>query len=355
MNLKEKNTIMITCARGLSPWLRQELEELGYDIKDERKSGIEIEGNIDDAMFLNLRLRSAYCIQYLAASFKCTDIDTFYKELRKVWWERVIPPDEYLCVISRTDTEAVNNTMFANQRAKDAIVDRIVEKTGRRPDSGPDRTGVVVNVYWYGEDCWVYLNTTGQKLSDRGYRKMPHKAPLQEALAASIIMATGYDGTQDLVLPMCGSGTLPIEAALIAQKRTPGLLRSNYAFMHYNNFDSEKWMQYRAEAKKESVKTPGLKILATDIDPVAIVAARQNAQTAGVDHLIEFGVCDFANTRSPEQGGIVLMNPEYGYRLGEEKELVLLYSRIGDYFKQKCPGTSGYVFTGNLDLAKQIG
>jgi len=154
---------------------------------------------------------------------------------------------------------------------------------------------------------------------------------------------------------MCGSGTLAIEAALIAQNRAPGLLRSNYAFMHTKSFDKHKWQELRAETRKRTKKTLKYPIIASDIDANAVNAAKKNAQTAGVDHLIKFQVCDFMETEIPQQGGIVIMNPEYGKRLGEQKALESTYKRIGDFLKQKCCGYYGYILTGNMELAKKIG
>jgi putative N6-adenine-specific DNA methylase len=251
--------------------------------------------------------------------------------------------------------------MYANLKVKDAIVDRIAEAAGARPDSGKDRDKVVVQFYWKENFCRLYLNTSGQKLSDRGYRKMPHKAPLRESLAAAIIMATGYDGGVPLVCPMCGSGTLAIEAALMASRRAPGLLRSNYGFMHLKYFDRQKWRQMRTDALKKN-KTRGgkaiskpVRIIATDIDSDAVEAARKNAMTAGVSHLIDFDICDFAETVIPPEPGIIVMNPEYGMRLGEIEKLKNTYKRIGDFLKQKCAGYTGYIFTGNPVLSKNVG
>ena len=251
--------------------------------------------------------------------------------------------------------------MYANLKVKDAIVDRISEATGSRPDSGKEKDKVVVQFYWKDDFCRLYLNTSGKKLSDRGYRKMPHQAPLRESLAAAIIMATGYDGSMPLVCPMCGSGTLAIEAALIASKRAPGLLRSNYGFMHLKYFDEQKWRQMRTDALKKSKARGGkstvkpARIIATDIDVEAVEAARKNAMTAGVSHLIDFDVCDFAETVIPPGPGIIVMNPEYGLRLGEIEKLNDTYKRIGDFFKQKCAGYTGYIFTGNPALSKKVG
>jgi putative N6-adenine-specific DNA methylase len=178
---------------------------------------------------------------------------------------------------------------------------------------------------------------------------------MAETLAAAVILETGYDGTQPLVNPMCGSGTLAIEAALIATGRPPGLLRSNFGFKHLLGFDDAAWQAIRAEARKVRKPNSPAPIVATDIDDRAIRASEQNARTAGVDHLIAFTVCDFNDTPMPDGKGIVVLNPEYGERMGQERELETVYARIGDFFKQKCPGWTGYVFTGNPNLAKRVG
>jgi len=200
------------------------------------------------------------------------------------------------------------------------------------------------------------LNTSGVKLSDRSYRKMPHKAPLRESLAAGMMMATGYDGSQNLVLPMCGSGTLAIEATLMAMNRPPGGLRSNYGFKHVKVFQEGLWEEIRADVRKR-LRRDGVagRVIATDIDGQAIEAARQNARTAGVDHLMEFAVCDFADTEVPAGRGIVVMNPEYGLRLGESRELQSKYKRIGEFLKRRCAGYTAYILSGNKKLTSALG
>lgn len=361
MKASDKSTILITCGRGLTDLLRQEIEGLGFAVDSSHETGVEITGDLRDAMKLNLHLRTAFNVLYLLRQFECRSPDHLYIQVGKIPWEAILPTDGYVCVIGRVDTPTIDNTMYANLKIKDAIVDRMVQKTGCRPDSGKDRSRAVVQAYWKGDQCWIYLNTSGQKISDRQYRRIPCGAPLRESLAAAIILTTGYDGSGPLVCPMCGSGTLPIEAALIASRRVPGLLRTNYAFMHTKLYDVAAWQEMRTEALRQSKKRGGKaeykpgRILATDIDASVVEAARRNAQTAGVDHLIEFGVCDFADTEIPEGEGIIVMNPEYGMRLGEIEELEKTYQRIGDFFKQKCTGYTGYIFTGNLKLAKMIG
>lgn len=353
--LDAPNALRATYAPAVGPYLQGELEALGVRVDSVGNTWIDLIGTLRDAMRLNLHLRTAFAVLYQLCDQPCSSPEELYDLTASVAWEDIISPDEYLTVASRVSHPSITNWTFASLKVKDAIVDRIAERAGRRPDSGPERTGVVVNVFWEGPRCQIYLNTSGNKLSDRGYRRMPHKAPMQETLAAAVLLAASYSGDAPLVNPMCGSGTIAIEAALIAAHRAPGLLRANYGLMHTKWHDEEAWQALRREANKQRRKDVPAPIIATDIDPKAVEAARKNATTAGVDHLIEFGVCDFAQTTLPEQPGVILLNPEYGERLGEIPALEATYERIGDFFKQRCSGWTGYVFTGNLDLAKRVG
>ncbi len=354
MDFQKPQSIRITCAPGLVDYLRREVEELGYTVDSSRLTGLEMTGCLHDAMRLNLFLRTAFNVLMLIDAFKCTDPDELYKHVHALPWEEMISTDEYLSVVSSVNTPTIKDWRFASLKVKDAIVDRVAEAVGTRPNSGPLRENFVVHLYWNGTDAQVFLNTSGRKLADRNYRKIPHKAPMQETLAAAVMLATGYDGSQPLVNPMCGSGTLAIEAALIASGRPPGLLRGNFGFMHRKGFDSDAWQSMRRAAKKIRNKGVIAPIIASDIDAGAIEAARKNAETAGVHHMIRFDVCDFAETPMPSETGIVVINPEYGERLGEVAELEKTYKRMGDFFKQQCSGWTGYVFTGNLELAKKI-
>jgi putative N6-adenine-specific DNA methylase len=240
-------------------------------------------------------------------------------------------------------------------KCKDAVVDRIKEKRGRRPDTGSERDKVVIHLYWKSNQCQVFLDTSGEPLSRRGYRMIPLKAPMQETLSAAVVLATGWSGGRNFINPMCGSGTLAIEAALIALGRAPGLLRNNYGFMHLKGFDDSSWKALRRKIRAEAKDQLNGRIIATDISQQAIEAGKKNAMTAGVERFIEFGVCDFSETPVPGGGGMVILNPEYGERMGEIEKLTGIYRGIGDFFKKKCNGYTGYVITGNLDLAKKVG
>lgn len=355
MTLETPYTVIITCARGLAPFLQQEVEALGHEIRGAHETGVEIRATMRGTMRLNLWLRTAFSVMVLIEEFECHSPDELYAHAMNIAWEEMLSPDEYVSVIARVDTPTVNNANFASLRVKDAIVDRIAREVGRRPDAGPNRDHVVVNLFWKKERCWLYLNTSGRKLSDRGYRRMPHRAPMQETLAAGVMLATDYCGDAPLINPMCGSGTLAIEAALIALGRAPGLLRANFGFMHDLRFDQNAWETIRMEARKRRTKETLAPIIATDIDPKAIRAAKKNAETAGVHRLIDFRVCDFADTPVPPDGGTIIFNPEYGERLGDVTKLEETYARMGDFLKQECAGYVGYIFTGNPDLAKRIG
>lgn len=349
------STILVTCPKRITPYLRAEVEALSLPIREELVTGILTEGTMLDAMRLNLHVRTGHRVLFHLATFDARNPDRLHARLFEMPWEEYIDADGYLSVISSVDTPTINNTQFANVRTKDAIVDRIASRVGRRPDSGPDTTRTVIFLHWHGERASIFIDTSGEPLMRRGYRKIPFKAPMQETLAAAVIEASAWNGQGNLVNPMCGSGTLAIEGALFGLGKAPGLLRNNYGFMHLLGYDPESWKKLRSEARSAAARELDGRIIASDIDPNAVDAARKNAVTAGVDHLIEFEVCDFASTTVPEGGGVVLLNPEYGARLGSVRELESTYAAIGDFFKQRCQGYMGYIFTGNADLAKRVG
>jgi len=353
----EKKKILITCPKGIVPWLAEEVRALGFPILMEGEAAVETEGTLADTMRLNLHIRTGHRVLYLIEAFTAENPVGLYAGIRKIPWEKLLyetGAHAHLCVTSTADTPTINDGRFVNVKAKDAIVDRLAERCGLRPDSGPGRDRAVVHIYWKGSDVLVYLDTSGEPLSRRGYRKIPLAAPMQETLAAAVILATGWKGRTSFVNPMCGSGTLAIEAALFAEGRAPGLLRSNYGFIHIKGFDPAAWRKIRAAAH-ETQKETAAQIIATDVDPKAVAAARQNARTAGVHKRIAFTVCPFAQTPVPERGGVVILNPPYGERTGEISKLTGLYREIGDFFKQKCGDYLGYIFTGNTAMGKQVG
>jgi putative N6-adenine-specific DNA methylase len=394
---KQKNKILVTCPKGVATYLKAEIETLGFPVLNEIDTAIQTEGTLEDTMFLNLQLRTAQRVLYQLQTFKVASPGALYERVNSIAWETILHESGkrgYVCITSIVDNPLITDSRFVNVKVKDAIVDRIRDKCNSRPDSGPDKDKAVVHVYWKNDQAIVYIDTSGDRLSLRGYRKIPLQAPMQETLAAAVILATGWRGKGAFINPMCGSGTLAIEAALIGLYRAPGLSRNNYGFMYIKEFPHEIWDELRKKARNVAKKTLPAKIIATDIDEGAVQAARQNAQTAGVDHLIEFQTCPYEKTPVPPGGGVIMLNPPYGQRLdmtmtkrqfSESKKetiqgrslivrkasdreardgnfktnmigrLEAAYEGIGDFFKNTAYGYRGYIFTGNLDMAKKVG
>jgi len=397
---KKKSKILVTCPKGVSPYLKEEITALGFPVMVEWDTAIQTQGTLRDTMILNLHLRTAQRVLYELETLIVDTPEILYRKINSIPWETLLHDSGktgYVCVTSIADNPLITDSRFVNVRVKDAIVDRMRDKCGRRPDSGPDKDKAVVNVYWKNNKADIYLDTSGERLALRGYRKIPLGAPMQETLAAAVILATGWKGERNFINPMCGSGTLAIEAAFIALNRAPGFLRNNYGFMFIKEFPEDYWQELRKKAREKILKKLPAKIIATDIDKTAVTAARNNAQTAGVDHLIEFDICPYEKTPIPEDGGIIILNPPYGERMNavntkqpskdfrskrqalahgrkiilrkssdrcdkssqtdarEIQALEAVYQGVGDFFKKTGGGYNGYIFTGNLELIKKIG
>ncbi|EMG37708.1 putative N6-adenine-specific DNA methylase [Desulfocurvibacter africanus PCS] len=353
--LARESSILVSCPKGMAPYVALEMGELGYETQ-ELEAGVRTTGTLHDCMRLNLHLRCGHRVHYRLKRFGALHPDMVYREVNSMPWEEIFAADGYLSVHSSVVHPTISDTRFPNLRIKDAVVDRFSQKTGSRPDSGPDEgKGVCLFLHWRDKKAELFMDTTGIPLPKRGYRLNPFRAPMQETLAASVIRATFWDPADNFVNPMCGSGTLAIEAALMARNIAPGLLRESFAFMHLSEFDASAWQQMRTEAEAAILPRPKGRIIASDIDPQAVDAARDNARQAGVEENIEFSVCDFRQTTVPEGKGAVLVNPEYGERLGEADELGETYQAVGDFLKQRCAGYRAGIFTCNLALAKRIG
>ncbi|EOZ93611.1 putative N6-adenine-specific DNA methylase [Indibacter alkaliphilus LW1] len=356
IDFDNKGKVVITCKDRFAPYLERELLDLGFIPVAVHRTHIELEASLNDCISLNLHLRTASHVLYEIKSFYLHKADDIYRRVKALPWEEYISDTTYFSVISHVDNPTVDNPLFVNVRIKDAIVDKFREANGVRPDTGSELEGAVFQMYWKDTQATLYINTSGETLAKHGYRKIPGEAPMLEALASATIYASDWDRQSPFINPMCGSGTLAIEAALMATDRFPGLYRDHYAFMHILGYDEEIYQKIRAKMERKVFVNPSLKIIATDISLQAIMFSKENAQTAGVDELITFEQCDFADTEVPEgKEGVLFFNPEYGERLGEDGDLPETYKRIGDFMKQKCAGYTGYVFTGNLPLAKKIG
>ena len=348
--------IIITCNKRLTPYLKIEIEELGFKILTTFSTGVEISGTLNDCIKLNLNLRCASQVLYSLESFTCNSPADLYHSTIKIEWEKIFAKDGYFSVTSTVDHPTINNSLFANVKVKDAIVDRFREKMNVRPNSGPELKNTVIHLFWKNDSAEIFIDSSGETLAKHGYRKIPGKAPMLEALVAATLLATKWDRRSPFVNPMCGSSTIAIEAALLATNRRPGLFLNNYGFQHILGFDRKIYEEEKRKLVDQIIDLPELKIIASDISPDAINISKINAGAAGVENLIEFDVCDFKETKIPEnEAGVIYFNPEYGERLGDEIELTNTYAEIGDFMKKKCKGYTGYIFTGNLELAKKIG
>ena len=355
MDFNTSSRIVITCNKRLTPYLEEEVVALGFKPERTFSTGIELQGTLNECIILNLNLRCASQVHYSLKVFKSNHPDEVYRALESYPWENLLASDGYFSVTSNVDTESVNNNLYVNVKVKDAIVDRMRHKVGSRPNSGPELDRTVIHLFWREDRAEIFLDTSGETLAKHGYRKIPGKAPMLEALAAATIMASKWDRKSPFVNPMCGSSTLAIEAVLLATNRRPGLYRSNYSFMHVLGYTDSFYRKQFQRLQDEIIEVPELKVIASDISTDAIEISRVNAGIAGVEKLIQFSEGDFETTEIPEAPGVIFFNPEYGERLGEVSALEATYARIGDFLKKKCQGYTGYIFTGNLELAKKIG
>ena len=369
--------IIISCAKQLSRWTEVEVRELGYRPIEITENTVVVCGAMRDVMRLNLMLRTAHRVLVPLLRTTCRNIRDLYKAVSSIDWENHLEPDGYFSVSSIVHNLTIRDTRIPSLYTKDAIADRMREKCQRRPDSGGENRGAAIFVYWEKDEAIIYLDTSGEPLSKRGYRRIPGSAPMQETLAAACIMATGWNRRSPFLSPMCGSGTPAIEAALMAMNRAPGALKGHFAFQSIKGYTriipgesaptvaprqragatpEQIWKELVLEATANE-RTENLpRIIATDISPEAVENAHSNAIAAGVAPYIEFKACDFAETPIPEISslGTVFFNPEYGIRLGDPKELAPVYERIGTFLNEKCRGWTGALITGNPDLARLV-
>lgn len=373
---EDKNyPIIISCAKELSRWTEIEVRNMGYRPIEVTENTVVVRGAMRDVMRLNLWLRTAHRVLVPLYRRECRNIRELYEMARSIDWENLLDADGYFSVSSVVHNKTIRDTRLPSLYTKDAIADRMREKCQRRPDSGGLNIGAAVFVYWERNEALIYLDTSGEPLSKRGYRRIPGSAPMQETLAAACIMAMHWDKSTPFLSPMCGSGTPAIEAAMMAMNKAPGLLKGHFAFQSLRGYNrilpGEKaprvaprqfagatpeqiWKEMILDATDQEKKDGLPQIVATDISPEAIDNAHSNAIAAGVAQYIQFKDCDFADTPVPAEKGCIFFNPEYGIRLGTFEELAPVYERIGTFLNEKCRGWTGGLITGNPDLARLV-
>ena len=342
-----------TSARGLEEVLAGELRALGAGDVVAETGGVHFRGSRSDGWRACLWLRTANRVLQPLATFPCHGADELYAGINDLPWEEFLTPEMTLALDASVRDSHLTHSRYAALKGKDAIVDRLRSRTGRRPDIDVADPGLPVNLHIHRNRCTVSLDLAGAGLHRRGYRLERTAAPLRETLAAGLLLLSGWDGTSPLVDPMCGSGTLPLEAMLIATRTAPGLARS-FAFQRWPGFDAAAWQALRDEAHRLRRPAPAA-ILGTDRDPRALKAARDNAARLTGGSAVTWARADFATLPPPAGPGTLLVNPPYGERLADAGAIDTLYRAIGDTFKQRWKGWTAWLLTGNLAAAKCVG
>jgi 23S rRNA (guanine2445-N2)-methyltransferase / 23S rRNA (guanine2069-N7)-methyltransferase len=352
-----------TTGKGLEPIVADELRALDAANVKEERGGASFEGPPAIAYRACLWLRAANRVLYPIARFKAADDAALYAGIRQMPWERDVSPDGSLAVQFTGTTAGITHTQYGAQRVKDAVVDRLREQFGRRPNVDRERPDLLINCHLHRDIATVSIDLSGDSLHLRGYRVESVAAPLKENLAAALLLKCGWPEIAkqggSFADPLCGSGTLVMEAALIAGDIAPGLWRDHWGFSRWLRHDAETWETLLHEARQR--KNTGLNklpvILGFDRDGKAIETAQQNARAIGLGNVAQFRKIALAANRLPPRlrPGLVVTNPPYGERLGEVETLGPLYAALGSWLKNQCLGWKAGVITSNPELGKQIG
>ncbi len=345
-----------TCARGLEPVLAGELNDLGARDIEPGRGGATFHG--DAAMLYRacLWLRTAVRVLRPIHEFDARSPDELYDSVRSINWSDWMTPDQTLAVDCNVRDSAITHSQYAARRVKDAICDQFRDRTGRRPSVDTEQPMIGLNLHVSKNHAILSLDSSWSSLHKRGYRPIQTIAPLNEALAAGLLLRANWDKSTPLVDPLCGSGTFCIEASWIALNRPPGLTRKWFAFQGWPDFDRPLWNAIRDDARRAVHKDLPAPIAGSDVRQDAVDLALQNARAAGVGNLLNIQRLEMRDARPPSDvPGVLVCNPPYGERIGEEEELIGLYARIGAAAKEHWSGWRLLVFTSNTMLAKKVG
>lgn len=348
--------IFITCGQGLEPLLQEELKELNYDSRPGyRGVYVDLE-NFSDIYRINYLSRIAGRVLLPLVSFKCRNQKDLYDGALQVDWLHYLPRGKTFAIDANVNHKELRNSLYAAQVVKDAICDQYRDKTGARPSVDTKNPDLQINLFVNRDEAILSFDTSGSPLHKRGYRLEAVEAPLQESLAASLLRLSGYTGDEIVYDPCCGSGTLLIEAAMLATRTPAGFYRKEWGFLNHPDFNQSEWDRIKREADAQRREIPQGKIFGTDVSRNAVRIARMNIKAAGLAPIIEIGFNDFREYTPAIAPNFMISNPPHGLRLGEEESLTPLYRALGDFMKQKMAKPSrGFIFTGSMVLAKQVG
>nr|WP_232219965.1 THUMP domain-containing protein [Pseudogulbenkiania sp. MAI-1] len=346
-------SLFAPCPRGLEGVLAEELGALGARHVQPTDGGVGFSGDATLMMRVNLHSRTASRVLMLVAEGGYASEHDVNRLALQVDWPRFFDVSRTIKLKTDGVGSQVRSLDFVSLTVKDAICDRFRQSGLGRPSVDTRTPDVRVQVFLTPDTARIYLDTSGEPLFKRGWREETGEAPLRENLAAGILLLAGYDGSQPLIDPMCGSGTFLVEAADIALKRAPGRHR-RFAFQQLRDFDSVAWEALLAEARSAEQPLAPLAIAGSDRDAVMTAIARRNLQAAGLADVVALKTCDVLDVRPSADSGLIVSNPPYGVRLDEQDALAALYPQLGDWLKQHFAGWTAHFFTGDLRLAKLI-
>lgn len=338
---------------GLEPLLARELTALGATNVKEAKRAVTFNGGMETMMKANLWCRTALRILIPIHKFTAMNEEALYEGVSKVKWNSFMTIDHTFAVDSTTNGTIFTHSKYAALVTKDAIVDQFRKIEGRRPDVDTEKADLRIHIHIKQSLVTISLDSSGRSLHMRGYRGQEVDAPINEVLAAGMIMMSGWDKKSDFYDFMCGSGTIPIEAALMASNRAPGLINPDFTFLGWDKTDQKTWDKVVEEARKAE-KAPEGKFFGSDIDGRAVGASKSNAQDAGIFDLINFEKADFRNVKPEAEGGCLIVNPPYGERL-DDTDIGALYKEIGDKWKTDFPGFNAWIVSSNMGALKKVG
>ena len=343
-----------TVARGLEELAALELESLGARSVSLGFCGVAFEGDRSLLYRVNLWARLPFRVLLKLDEFPCRDGEDLYRGIQKIDWQQYLTPDYTLAVKATGKNQHLNHTHFTALQVKNAIVDRQQQELGDRSNVDKQNPDVLVNVHINRDRCVVSLDSSANSLHRRGYRPAVGQAPLKESLAAALIQLSGWESNLPFLDPLCGSGTLPLEAGLKALNIAPGLFRDRFGFQTWPDFDAALWERLIHKAKTSQFKGLLVPILGSDRDRHVIEQARANAISCGIDRHVKFSRTDLAQVEAPSDCGMIICNPPYGERLGKAEELGAFYKLLGDVLKQRFKGWTAFILSGNKELARHI-
>ncbi|MEM7553377.1 MAG: THUMP domain-containing protein [Cyanobacteria bacterium P01_A01_bin.84] len=349
------NQYFATVARGLEAIAAQELEQLGACSVEPGFCGVEFKGDISLLYRVNLWARLPFRILFKVREFRCVSAKDLYSGIQTIDWQDYLTPNQTLAVNATGKNDQLNHTHFTALQVKNAIVDQQQEDFGERSDVELQSPDLRVNVHIRGELCTVSLDSSGSILHRRGYRPAVGAAPLKESLAAALIQLSGWETEQMFYDPLCGSGTLPIEACLKSLNIAPGLFRESFGFETWRDFDSSLWATLLKEAENSQFDKLKASIWGSDRNKYVIEQANINARNCGVENRIWFSQMELSEVAAPADSGVLFCNPPYGERLGKDSDLGTFYKLLGDVLKQQFKGWTAFVLSGNKELSKYIG